>query len=282
MTISPIMQCEEIEEIHIRQQAETYRQLFPGQIIIQEVPSGGIAIRTLQLFRGKLNRAVGIGKRCRRLETDLKALEAFFAGFGLGSEVHLSPIAHSSATEVLLSNGYTTQVVLGTQMALLSDRWSGERNAGMSARVIIAEAAREEKEEFIEASIAGLQDNGRSQELLDALARIATTREDTQLFLAKIGNRIAGTAALTILETDMGQTAHLYLDSTLPEYRGRGIQLALLEARLKVVQQLGIHLATAITTVESGSARNVERAGMQLAYTTTVFAKDKIPKNAAL
>ena len=75
------------------------------------------------------------------------------------------------------------------------------------------------------------------------------------------------------MQTRMGKTAHLYLDSTLPEYRGRGVHLALIEARLRDVQQLGLHLATTITRVGSGSARNMEGSGVRLAYTTTIFTR---------
>ncbi|KAJ5308569.1 hypothetical protein PENANT_c044G08030 [Penicillium antarcticum] len=169
-------QCEETEAVHFRRQAETCWQLFADDIIIQDMPSGGVAIRTLAMSQGKLNRAVRVG---------------------LGSEIHPSPFAPSSATQ------------------------------------------------------------------------------DLCLYLAKINNRVAGTAALAILETRMGKVAHLYLDCPLSEYRGQGVHLALIRARLQDAQQLGVHLATAITRVGSGSARNVERSDMQLAYTTTVFTKDK-------
>lgn len=115
------------------------------------------------------------------MEADLKQLETLFAGVGPGCGVHLSPFAHSSATQVLLSSGYTKRVVLGTETTFLDGRGKEESKAGITNGVVIADTTRNEREEFLGASIAGFQDNGRSRELLDALARIMTTREDTRL-----------------------------------------------------------------------------------------------------
>ena len=88
-----------------------------------------------------------------------------------------------------------------------------------------------------------------------------------------IDNQIAGTAALAVLETSKGKVAHFYLDSTLPESHGRGVHLALVQARLREMKRLGLPLATTITTAGSDSARNAERAGMHIAYTTRIFTK---------
>ncbi|OOF96342.1 hypothetical protein ASPCADRAFT_404885 [Aspergillus carbonarius ITEM 5010] len=43
----------------------------------------------------------------------------------------------------------------------------------------------EQKEEFIAASVAGYRDGGRKEELLGLLARLATVRGDTGLFVAR-------------------------------------------------------------------------------------------------
>jgi GNAT superfamily N-acetyltransferase len=135
--------------------------------------------------------------------------------------------------------------------------------------------AAHETEDFIEASIIGFQSHGRSRELLGELARIATRRADTQLFIALVDNKIAGSAALAsiAIENSDGGVAHLYLDSTLPGYRGRGVQQALIQARLREAQRRGLSLATTITRVGDGSARNAERAGLRIAYTTSIFTR---------
>jgi GNAT superfamily N-acetyltransferase len=93
------------------------------------------------------------------------------------------------------------------------------------------------------------------------------------LFIARVDNKIAGSAALASIKTSDGGVAHLYLDSTLPGYRGRGVQQALIQARLREALRRGLSLATTIARVGDGSARNAERAGLRIAYTTSIFTR---------
>lgn len=110
-----------------------------------------------------------------------------------------------------------------------------------------------EGKRFVAASVCGFQTNGRSRELLRALAEIAAYRNDTRLYFAMVNNEIAGTAALATIDTSDGTVAHLCLVSTLPEYRGRGVQQALIYTRLQDARRLGLGLATVITRVGDGS-----------------------------
>ena len=59
--------------------------------------------------------------------------------------------------------------------------------------------------------------------------------------------------------------AMLHGTATRPEYRGRGLQTALLAARLHAAQEEGADLATVMVTPGTGSERNVVRAGYKLA-----------------
>ena len=130
----------------------------------------------------------------------------------------------------------------------------------------------EQKEEFIAASVAGYRDGGRKEELLGLLARLATVRGDTGLFVArrvKGGEEeavVVGCAALGVLGSGDGagkgqgeRVGHLYLDSTVPGYRGIGVHGALIRARLNKCRDLGLRVVTLATGVGGGSARNVER-----------------------
>jgi GNAT superfamily N-acetyltransferase len=129
--------------------------------------------------------------------------------------------------------------------------------------------------EFPRICLAGFRDNGRPEFLLKTLARIAVSRADTLLYLATVDGKIVGSAGLALIETSKGKVAHLYIDSTLPEYRGRGIQAALIRARVSDAWKAGFDLASAGTRPANVSSRNVERAGFSLAYTKTTFVKVK-------
>jgi GNAT superfamily N-acetyltransferase len=62
----------------------------------------------------------------------------------------------------------------------------------------------------------------------------------------------------------LGSTAMLGGAATLPAFRRRGVQRALIEARLAVAARAGCELAIVTADPGSSSARNVERTGFQL------------------
>ena len=57
--------------------------------------------------------------------------------------------------------------------------------------------------------------------------------------------------------------------STIPEMRRRGLQAALLEARMRYAFEHGYPLAMMVTEAGSQSQRNAERQGFPIAYTRT-------------
>lgn len=268
--------CEDAETLHIWRQGQVCAQLYPDQdIVFRPLPNGGIVIRTLSSFTGKLNRAVGWGKDGDPGENALEELNSMFAAIGLVPEIHVSPLASPSAFQALIAHGYEQTGLLSTYWRRLEDSANETTQVAMpgTAAVETRLVAAHETEKFIETSIAGFQSNGRSRDLLGALARIATRRPDTQLFVALVDGEIAGSAALASIESSTGGVAHLYLDSTLPGYRGRGVQLALIQARLREARRRGLSLATTISRVGDGSARNAERAGLRIAYMTRILTR---------
>ena len=61
---------------------------------------------------------------------------------------------------------------------------------------------------------------------------------------------------------------------TLPEFRNRGVQKALLHARLALAAGSACDLAMVAAQPGSGSQRNIERQGFRVVYTRTKFLKD--------
>lgn len=102
---------------------------------------------------------------------------------------------------------------------------------------------------------------------------MAELREDTILYFALVDGQIAGSAGMALIKTSTGGLAHMYIDSTLPEYRGRGIQTVLLRARLVDARREGYDLASSGCNPGTGSARTYEREGFALSYTKVHFKK---------
>lgn len=68
-----------------------------------------------------------------------------------------------------------------------------------------------------------------------------------------------------------GRIASCTLAATVPEFRGRGLQTALLHRRLYEAGRAGCELVTAQAAFGGTSQRNMERAGLRVAWTRAVW-----------
>jgi len=78
-------------------------------------------------------------------------------------------------------------------------------------------------------------------------------------FVAEVDGRVVGTG---VLHTHH-RVGWLRAGTVLPEYRGHGIQGALIAARVRRARELGCELVGASANQGGSSARNVRRAGME-------------------
>jgi GNAT superfamily N-acetyltransferase len=89
-------------------------------------------------------------------------------------------------------------------------------------------------------------------------------------YWARIEDAAAAGGAMTV---DAG-VATLFGDATLRQFRGRGLQSALIVARLARAYEQGAELATAATIPCGVSQRNYERCGFRVAYTKLNMQSD--------
>ncbi|WP_288481741.1 GNAT family N-acetyltransferase [uncultured Deinococcus sp.] len=103
----------------------------------------------------------------------------------------------------------------------------------------------------------------------EAIMRLVAGVPGTRRFVATVGGEAAGTGAYA---TEAGVAA-LHGTATRPEFRGRGVQAALLAFRLAQAAREGADLASVFVTPGSGSERNVVRAGFRLAGLRLTFTR---------
>jgi GNAT superfamily N-acetyltransferase len=84
------------------------------------------------------------------------------------------------------------------------------------------------------------------------------------------GQMVGGATGLIVPEYRM---AGLFGAATLPHFRGRGIQTALLQERLRFAQHAKCDLAVTLTMPGTSSQRNAEKLGFRTAYTKVVVVK---------
>lgn len=99
-------------------------------------------------------------------------------------------------------------------------------------------------------------------------------RPDQRHLLAWVDNQVAGFASLFVHH----RTAYLALAGTAEAWRGRGVQQTLLQARLQLAREQGCDLAVAMTEPGGSSGRNLQRAGLGLVNTRTVWTRPLMPR----
>lgn len=95
------------------------------------------------------------------------------------------------------------------------------------------------------------------------MGKITARSENAFCFLAELEGQPAGAGALTLSQG----TALLAGASTIFAARRKGVQRALLEARLRFAAEQGCDLVMIGAQPGSASQRNAERQGFRIAYT---------------
>jgi GNAT superfamily N-acetyltransferase len=96
---------------------------------------------------------------------------------------------------------------------------------------------------------------------------VLAERDDITFYVVRIDGTPAA-AAILALADGIGQLANA---STLPSFRGRGCQAALIARRIADAAGAGCQLISAGAGFASQSQRNLERAGLRTACTRTVW-----------
>ncbi|MGY2895470.1 GNAT family N-acetyltransferase [Deinococcus sp. UYEF24] len=194
-----------------------------------------------------VNGAWGFGPHSDGLDGYLDAVETFFAARHLPSRLVL--YSHFPAWATLAERGYRLAQLLHVHARSMEGL---PESSGAASGVRVRASP---PDEFAALSARAF---GPGNEAI--MARTAA-RPSTQFFAAELEGRPVAAAALSVF----GRVAWLFSAATLPEFRGRGAQTALLAARLHAAKEAGALNAAVVTTPGSAIERNVQRAGFVLA-----------------
>lgn len=187
-------------------------------------------------------------------EADLKGFEAFCAGHGQRPTLHVLSHAAPPLLPLLRTRDYTLDHVLHVYV---HDLGTLPPSPGPEVR---------EEPDADTWAILAARGFGPGSE---AIMRWVAHAPGVHRLVALVNGTPTGTAALSVREG----VAALYGTSTIPEFRGRGAQTALLAARLHLAADLGADLASVFVTPGSGSERNVRRAGFGVAGARLTFVR---------
>ncbi|GAA3453687.1 GNAT family N-acetyltransferase [Dactylosporangium matsuzakiense] len=219
------------------------------------------------------NKVAGLGFAGVPDEDELARIEDAFAERGAAVQVELSNLADPAVGELLTGRGYrlaSYENVLGLLVSGgdservtppgVQVRPSGDDEFDVWLEVILDAVAHPDTE-----GLPWLDDFPR-QVVADAERDIAAT--GARRYLALVHGVPAGGASMGIRDGIASFSA-----GTAPAFRRRGVQSALLAARLADAAADGCELAVVTTQPGSPSQRNVQRRGFELLYTRAVLIR---------
>src|SRR5216683_124980 len=103
-----------------------------------------------------------------------------------------------------------------------------------------------------------------------SVMRMFADGKNTECYFARVDGKIAGGATLAL----RGRIAGLFGASTLPQFRNRGGQTALLHVRMQRAAERGCELAMSLAVPGSASQRNITRRGFRTLYTRVKFERE--------
>lgn len=199
-----------------------------------------------------MTHALGTGMETLEAGAEFDRMERFYFDRGSDCLVDLCPMCDPQVFEEVARRGYTL-VEFNNVMArpvLVYDR-QFRSSAEAGARL----CPPEEMGEWSRTLALGF--TGLEEVDADTERMIGAIGDYGEAFLAN-----GGAAAMSV----QNGVAMLYGDATVEGSRNRGLQSALIRARLAHASELGAEFAMACVLPGSGSQRNYERAGFQLVY----------------
>ena len=194
----------------------------------------------------------------------LDVLEEFFTSRGSAVYHEVSPLADPSTLAILGDRGYRP-IELTTVLHRSIDAPTRSAPSDVHVRPITTG----ENKIWADASAEGWSEQPMLGDFMREMGIVMTSARNVTGFVAEIDGVIAATGALAMHEG----VAMFAGASTIPAFRGRGAQNALLQARLRMAAEHGCEIAAMGAQPGSASQRNAERQGFRVAYTRTKWAR---------
>jgi ribosomal protein S18 acetylase RimI-like enzyme len=259
--------CEEMPQVLY---ARAFQKMRPEIGAAEEEIGGGHMV-----FAGlgsPIGRATGLGLDRAFTADDLDRVEQFYHSHNAPAQVDLCPLHESPVFEMCKQRGYSIAElnnVLYRRLGLTEDDLGG--NSRPPARCTIRRGRPEEAQELGGIVERAFFPDGAPEPYKDLLTPLYQM-EGALTFAAVVdGEAVACGAGLVIPEHSVFAVCGA---GTAAEYRGRGLQTALLHARLAAAAKAGCEYAVVVTQGGSASQRNCERLGFRVAYSKVTVIKE--------
>jgi GNAT superfamily N-acetyltransferase len=235
--------------------------------------AGGMA--TFTESGSPLNKVAGLGFEMPLDEGDLAAVERAYAERGAPVQAEVASLGDPAVVRMLTGRGYRLQ---GFENVLGRSLPASPREP-LPEGVRVAPSPVEELGTWIDVVVTGfaspdaqgvVSDESYPRDLVESVMADMASAEGFSRTLARRDGVPAGGASLRLSEG----VAHLCGAATLPAHRRRGVQSALLAARLEIAAGAGCDVAVVITQPGSKSQENVQRQGFDLLYARAILVRE--------
>jgi GNAT superfamily N-acetyltransferase len=240
---------------------------------VQLPVGGGIAV-----YAGAdspLNKLIGLGFEGPVSSDELNQAEAAFAARGAPLQAEVSTLADAGLHGELCARGYYPS---GFENVLGHPLTANTITPSASADIVVTLAERHEHGLFAELMVAAVAtpdvggvggDAAPASDLIRHWVCAMLILPGVYGYLARIGGALVGAASLRLDD----EVAQFTGAGTLPAFRRRGVQGALLQVRLAVAAAARCQVAVVTTQPASRSQHNVQREGFQLLYARQLLVK---------
>jgi ribosomal protein S18 acetylase RimI-like enzyme len=223
-----------------------------------------------------MNKMIGVGFEGVPPEWRMREIEDLFRERGAPLQAEVATLGDVAFAAELTRRGYVLGNFENVSGRAIVDADRDPPDArGIRVELLTATNAID----WIEAAIAGAQhpdgkgvpgDELPPRHALDATLRPFVTVDGFRPYSAWLDGQLAGVGTLRI---DDG-VAQMCGASTLPRFRRRGVQAALLRRRLADSALLGCDIAVVTTQPGSTSQENAHRQGFALLYARAILVRD--------
>ncbi|WP_164877285.1 GNAT family N-acetyltransferase [[Pantoea] beijingensis] len=244
-------------------------ELGMSAVDLPEYCSTGIREVDIMLF----NRCMSLGQNAMATREQIETIAEWMDqhanpnwAFALGSDFH-----HANIDLLLNECGFTLRS--GGIAHYWRDAVPVKHEVAPEITIIEAETT-QESQLFSEVVGECFQMDRR----MDARSANLIGRKNWHCFIAHYNGEPAGTGAMM----NTGEVAWLGFGGTLPQFRGKGIQQALLKARINKACELDISGITIESAYNAGeeqpfpvSGRNIQRLGFSLSHVSENYSRNK-------
>jgi GNAT superfamily N-acetyltransferase len=220
-----------------------------------------------------VTQAVGLGLAGVVGEEEFDALEQFYASRNEPVRVETSPLADHSLIEQFGRRHYRVTEFTNVMARPVCEEFAKE-SAALDGEITVERVPRERLDLWNLTVAQGFADGAAvPREILDVMRAFASAPQ-VECYLARVNAAVAGGGTIIVRDGVAG----LFGASTLPAYRNRGVQTALLRRRMMRAAEAGCDLVVCLAQPGSSSQRNVVRRGFEVLYTRVKFERDLAAK----